>query len=205
MLDRFAAPKAAQDVVFLALAVGRDDHPDRPPDRLRCREAEQSLGGRVPRGDDPVEVLADDRLLGPADEGGEPQRGYLGSLLVRGVLEQSGEAVRGREDSSSEPAPVRPIERLEGDGRGLDGRAPQPGLDVGPNDVWKQFPDRRADHRRRALEQRGATVVHVAAPPVLIEDDEPLVDAVEQALETAAAAVHRLAERADQRADPDEE
>ena len=205
MLDRFAAPKATQDVVFLALTVGRDDHPDRSADRLLCREAEQPLGRWIPCGDDPVEVLADDRLIGPADDGGEPQRGFLGSLLVGGVLEQNGEPVRGREHASSEPAPVRPVQRLEHDGRGLDRRAPQPGLDVGPDDIGEQLPDRLADHRRRVAEQHGATVVHVAVPPVSIEDDEPLVDAVEQALEAAAAAVHRPAERADQRADPDEE
>ena len=67
----FAAADPGEHLVLLALPVGRNDDPDRPPDRLVGGVAEHPLGGAIPRADDAVEVLADDRVVGRFDDLGE--------------------------------------------------------------------------------------------------------------------------------------
>jgi hypothetical protein len=47
--------------------------------------AEEALGSGVPESDDPVERLADDRVLGRVDEGGE--EGLGGAVEGRGVAQ----------------------------------------------------------------------------------------------------------------------
>jgi hypothetical protein len=42
-------------------------------DRLRGAVAEDALGAEVPGADDAVERLADDRVVGGGDDGGEPR------------------------------------------------------------------------------------------------------------------------------------
>ena len=69
--DRPPGADLAEHVVLFALPVGRDDHPDRPADRLFSRIAEHPLRGLVPRSDRAVEVLADDGVVGRFDHARE--------------------------------------------------------------------------------------------------------------------------------------
>ena len=80
MVDPFAAPDAGQDLVFLLLPVVGDDAADRLADHLGRGVAEHPLGGRVPRGDDAVQVLADDGVVARIDDRGEAQRIPLRTL-----------------------------------------------------------------------------------------------------------------------------
>jgi hypothetical protein len=51
------------DVVLFRKALVGNDQRDRPADGLVGRVAEHPLRGLVPAGDDPVEILADDRVV----------------------------------------------------------------------------------------------------------------------------------------------
>ena len=77
----------ARIVVLLVQPLRRDDQGDRPADGLRGRVAEEPLGPGVPRPDDAVERLADDRVLGRLDDGRQPRLGLLGPLALGDVAE----------------------------------------------------------------------------------------------------------------------
>ena len=66
-----AGADLAEHVVLLGAPFRRDDERDRPPDRLGGRIAEQTLGAAVPRRDDAVQILADDRVVARLDDRGE--------------------------------------------------------------------------------------------------------------------------------------
>ena len=63
MLDGAAVTDRRQHLVFLGLAIRRNDQPDRSSDDFVGGVAEHLLGGAIPRLHDPVQVLADDRVL----------------------------------------------------------------------------------------------------------------------------------------------
>ena len=71
MVDALAPAQPREDVVFLRLAVWRNQHPDGPADHLVGRVAEQPLRGGVAGLDDAVEILRDDRVVGRVDDGGQ--------------------------------------------------------------------------------------------------------------------------------------
>jgi hypothetical protein len=58
-----ALANPSEDVVLLALAVGRDEDPDRLPDQFARLITKQSLRGGVARLDDAVQILCDDRIV----------------------------------------------------------------------------------------------------------------------------------------------
>src|SRR5262245_32614000 len=53
----------AEHVIFFGEPFGRDDESDRLADSLCGCVTEHSLGRQIPRGDDPVEIFADDRIV----------------------------------------------------------------------------------------------------------------------------------------------
>jgi hypothetical protein len=82
VVDDLAAPDARQHLGLLGQPLGGDDQGDVAPDRLRGRPAEHPLGGAVPAGDDAVQRLADDGVVGPLHDGGEPRLQLLGALVA---------------------------------------------------------------------------------------------------------------------------
>ena len=62
-----------EDRCFLRDPVGRDDQGDLPAHDLVGGIAEQRFGARVPEGDGPVQVLADDRVVHRIRDGLEPR------------------------------------------------------------------------------------------------------------------------------------
>jgi len=71
VVDFFTAANVADDIVLLGLAIRRDDAPDRLPDHLLRGIAEHPLRCPVPRGDDAVEVFADDCVVAGFDDRGK--------------------------------------------------------------------------------------------------------------------------------------
>ncbi len=72
-----AVADARDDLVFLGLAFGRNEHADRLADEFMGRIAEQTLRGGVARADGAVEILRDDRVVRRVDD-----RRQIGALLV---------------------------------------------------------------------------------------------------------------------------
>src|SRR5262245_1363303 len=70
--DDLSFLQAIDDVVLLLLPVGRDQAPYRMPYDLLRGVAEQLLGALIPAGDSSVEGLADDRVIGGADDRRHP-------------------------------------------------------------------------------------------------------------------------------------
>ena len=64
MVDPVAAPDLREDDILLGHAVGGNQNPNRLANQFRPAVAEQSLGGRVARLDDAVEILGDDCIVG---------------------------------------------------------------------------------------------------------------------------------------------
>ncbi len=69
--DRLAGPDARQDHVFFGLPIGGNDHADRLADGFGGGVAEHAFGRAVPGGDDAVQILADDGIVGRFDDAGE--------------------------------------------------------------------------------------------------------------------------------------
>ena len=72
MRDRLTGADACEDQFFFGLPVGRNDHADRLADRLGGGVAEHPLGRPIPRRDDAVQILADDRVVRRFDDRHEP-------------------------------------------------------------------------------------------------------------------------------------
>jgi hypothetical protein len=70
-----AARDPRQNVALLLVQVGRDQGEDRRAHHLGRGIAEDPLRGGVPGQEGAVELLADDRLVGRLDDGGEPGGG----------------------------------------------------------------------------------------------------------------------------------
>ena len=68
VLDQLPCKNLGENLPLLPRAMGRDDERDRPADGLVGGVAVEPLGARVPRGDDPLAILAQDRILGRADD-----------------------------------------------------------------------------------------------------------------------------------------
>jgi hypothetical protein len=71
VINPLASSDARQDFAFLAPQLGRDQQRDRLADHLGRRIAEDAFGAFIPGGDDAVEVLADDGIVGGLDDRGE--------------------------------------------------------------------------------------------------------------------------------------
>src|ERR1700757_1160240 len=89
MIDLSAAANSTQNKIFLILQFRRDNQPDRFTENLRRREAEHSLGRWVPRGDDTVQVLANDGIIGAGNNRREES---LQTLLLRDIPGNFGSA-----------------------------------------------------------------------------------------------------------------
>ena len=63
MIDDQPGANLGEHLVFLGLALVRNDLADRLPDHLGRRIAEQAFGGGIPRLHDAVEILADDDVV----------------------------------------------------------------------------------------------------------------------------------------------
>ena len=122
VLDAFAPPQPRQDVVFLRLPLGRNQHADRPSDQLVGRIAEHALRRGVARLDDAVEVLRDDGVVGRVDDRGEVRFGrtclapHTRQLELRGDDASSSRALNGLTRYSSAPA-CRPSMRASSPAR----------------------------------------------------------------------------------------
>ena len=82
MLDSLTEPYAPQNVIFFLVAFGRNNQGHRLADRFVGRIAEQALRSRVPRGNDPVERLADDCVVGRGNDCSQQGGRMLGITLV---------------------------------------------------------------------------------------------------------------------------
>ena len=69
MIDSLAAPYACKDVVLLGPSVARNYQRDVLADRFFCAVTENSLRGRIPRGDDALQRFADYDVIGRLDDG----------------------------------------------------------------------------------------------------------------------------------------
>ena len=88
VVDPLATPDALEDRRHLVLPPRWRQERDRPADHLGGSVAEEALGGAVPAGDDAVEGLAHDRVVGALDERGQErvlqplrERGSIGANL----------------------------------------------------------------------------------------------------------------------------
>ena len=124
VLDPLAAAEPVQDVALLVQPLGRDDQGDRPADGLGGGVAEEPLGPGVPRPDDAVERLADDRVVGRLDDGGQPRLGLLGPLPLGHVAEDQDRADRARGPVPDRGGAV--VDRPLGSRPGRSGRCGSP-------------------------------------------------------------------------------
>src|SRR5262245_25669962 len=85
MIDLVAAANQRQHRVFFALTIGGHDDANRFADHLRRGVAEHLLRRAVPRRDDAVEVLADDRVVARLDDRRETPHGALGGSAAGDV------------------------------------------------------------------------------------------------------------------------
>src|SRR6187455_2483181 len=77
MRDGLPRPDPAENHILFRLPVGRDDHANRPADRLCGCVAEHALGRTVPRHNRAVEILADDGVVRRFDDTGEMAKGEV--------------------------------------------------------------------------------------------------------------------------------
>ena len=87
VLDALARADALDDGVFFALQIGWDQGLDRFADHLFGQIAENPLRALVPAGDDAVEVLADDGVVGGFDDRRKMLQRAFGALPLRHVDE----------------------------------------------------------------------------------------------------------------------
>ena len=87
--DALAVPNTKHDIPLFVLAFGRDDQSNRLPNSFGRRVPVHAFRGRVPRGDQPVEVLTDDRILGMFDDVGEPAGEFVGGLSIGNVARKA--------------------------------------------------------------------------------------------------------------------
>ena len=136
MLDLLAVADAVEDHRIFRHPVGREQHDDRLADDLPGAVTEHRLGGAVPMGDDAVQVLADDRIVGRFDDRRQPANGADLRLLEAKVVVDL--------DDPPRPAIRKALQRpIAGDGQ----------LAAVPRAV-QQFAMPRAVRQQRGLHRR---------------------------------------------------
>src|ERR1700748_457601 len=91
MVDAFAAPNPLQDPRLFMLTIRRNQRQDRLADDFISGVAEEPFGGCVPTGDDDVESLADDGVIGRLDDSGESVTRYFTAVAIGNVAQVGGE------------------------------------------------------------------------------------------------------------------
>ena len=77
VLDRLTLAQALNDLDLLIPAFGWNDEGNGLTDGLGRRVPKHALGARIPRRDGPVQVLADDGIVGRIDNAGEQRTCFL--------------------------------------------------------------------------------------------------------------------------------
>jgi hypothetical protein len=85
VLDLLSPPDALENLQLLILPVRWNENRDRFADYFFRRISEYPLRALVPAGDNAVEVLADDGVVGGFDDRDEPMSGLLGAFAVADV------------------------------------------------------------------------------------------------------------------------
>ena len=85
MRDRLTRSNACEHHIFFALPVRRNDHANRLADGFGGRIAKHAFRRQIPRGDDAVEILADDRIIRRFHDRDEPSAGEGRLHPVRNV------------------------------------------------------------------------------------------------------------------------
>ena len=81
MTHTLAVSDLREELVFFALAIFGNDHPDRPADRFLSGISENALGRAVPRSNRAIQVIADDSVVGRFDDSCEVAEVDLSSGL----------------------------------------------------------------------------------------------------------------------------
>ena len=87
MIEAFAAPDAREDLLFLVLAIRWNQSDDRRADHFVGGVSEDALGPEIPTGDDTVQILSDDRIVGRGDDRRQPVRSDVGQMPIGHVAE----------------------------------------------------------------------------------------------------------------------
>src|SRR5262249_41656859 len=72
VINSFACANSGQDTRLIIVQLRRNNGCDRLPDDFLCPVAEGAFRGLVPTGDDPVQILADDGIVGGSNDCREP-------------------------------------------------------------------------------------------------------------------------------------
>src|SRR5678816_4408522 len=67
MVNPLASLDSVKNLLFFLNAIGRKEHPDGPADDFLRLVTKGAFGAKVPAGDDGMEILADDRVVGGVD------------------------------------------------------------------------------------------------------------------------------------------
>lgn len=122
MLEALSTPELGEDLLLLVVQFRRNDPRDRLADHLLWRVAEDAGRPGVPRGDPPLQGLADDRIVGRGDNRRQARRvdlrlralGHIDQQVDRADHLARGIAQRGRMGQKGHARAIRPL------GDGLD-------------------------------------------------------------------------------------
>ena len=134
MIDAIASPEAGEHLVLLRPPLVGDDQRDVASHRLGGSPAEHPLGRAVPGGDDAVERLADDGVVGGVDDGRQPRPRQVGihadrlawnaeSAMVQAIARREADTWKWR-DADAPPRPAGRAVRTAG--RGIAAHPRQP-------------------------------------------------------------------------------
>ena len=82
MIDSFAAPDAGRGSPSPLLAIRWNQSHDRRADHFVGGVSEDALRTEIPTGDDTVQILSDDRIVGRGDDGRQPARSDFGQMAL---------------------------------------------------------------------------------------------------------------------------
>ena len=85
MIAVFAAPDAGEDLPFLFLAIRWNQSHDRCADHFVVSVSEDALRPEIPTGDDTVQILSNNRIVGRGDDGCKLASSDFGQMAVSGV------------------------------------------------------------------------------------------------------------------------